>query len=327
MKTLPEYITAIDRTLAEILDTYRQPAELYSPIQYLFDGGGKRIRPLLVLLASEVVGGNAQGSMQAAVAAELLHNFTLVHDDIMDRSALRRGRPTVHMQYDVNTAILSGDVMLGLGMKLLAQSTGTINQPSNVYQLYAQGFIDVCEGQALDMSFANRNDITVDEYFRMIELKTARLLEMCVAIGAMIGGGEASHIQALRTYARDLGVAFQLQDDILDLEGSAEFGKTAGGDLVEGKRTWLVLRARDIVKHNNHPLQTTVAEFFSNNGITANRVPAMRACLDELGVVSEARQIVQRLTDEAFAHLNILPDNPARTLLHSLSMQLMKRNS
>lgn len=326
MTTINDYVSAIEHALSAELETHKEPSELYAPIHYLFQGGGKRIRPLLVLLSAEVVGGNIDTAMPAALAAELLHNFTLVHDDIMDRSALRRGRATIHTKYSTNDAILSGDVLLGLAMRLMAKSVVNNEKASHVYQAFAQGFIDVCEGQSLDMSLASSASTSLDEYFHMIERKTARLLEMCVVIGATIGNGTAMQVQALRTFARDLGVAFQLQDDILDLEGSDEFGKTPGGDLVQGKRTWLMLRARDLTRNDHAAYQPLIAEFFTNNGIPHSKVAEMRTALDVLGVSNEARAIVQHLTNEAFGHLNLLPDTPARDLLRQLANQLMLRS-
>ncbi len=324
MKVLNDYRNEIDKALASTLEEYTTPPELYAPVRYVLEAKGKRIRPILVLLAAEVVGGERKHAIHAALATELLHNFTLVHDDIMDRSALRRGRATVHTHFGENAAILSGDVMMGMAMRLAALSANHAKNPVAVHDVFAKGFIDVCQGQALDMAFTKRLDVQTDEYFHMIEQKTARLLEMCVCIGAMIGNGSEQQIEALRTFARNIGVAFQMQDDLLDLDGSDEFGKTQGGDIIEGKRTWLVLRARDLCSQFPD-CEPVLNEFFANNGLHAERVPAMKQCLESMGVLHEARSIVRSLTDDAFVHLDLLPNNDARYNLKELARLLMGR--
>ncbi|MCO6466600.1 MAG: polyprenyl synthetase family protein [Bradyrhizobiaceae bacterium] len=327
MKQLSDYYQTIEDALQAELACYAEPGELYTPIKYLFDAGGKRLRPTLVLLATEAVGGNIQQAVSAALAVELLHNFTLVHDDIMDSSALRRGRPTIHVQYGENAAILSGDVMIGIGMKLLARSAVHANQQDAVFNAFAQGFIDVCEGQALDMALMHRQHVSVDEYFGMIERKTARLLEASVVIGALIGGATDVQLTNLQTFARNIGIAFQMQDDVLDLMGSEEFGKAAGGDLVEGKRTWLVLRLQEVAHQQGDPCCGIVTDFFANRGIPHSRIAEMRECMVRLGIVKEAQDLVRTLTHEAFTHLHTLPDTAARTLLEDLANGLITRNA
>ncbi|RPI65686.1 MAG: polyprenyl synthetase family protein, partial [Ignavibacteriae bacterium] len=169
---LTSYTERIEVALQQCLDEFTHPGSLYDPVHYLFVGGGKRVRPILTLLSCEAVGGNADHAMSAALAVELLHNFTLVHDDIMDRSPMRRGRPTVHTAFDENTAILSGDVMMGMAMRMLERSARHAPDPIDVITAFSTGLIDVCEGQALDMAFMTRSDVTADEYFHMIEQKT-----------------------------------------------------------------------------------------------------------------------------------------------------------
>ena len=241
------YKTTIDKAIDTCLAEFNTPKKLYEPVHYLFEAGGKRVRPILTALACEIVGGEFEHSIHAAVSVELLHNFTLVHDDIMDRSPMRRGRQTIHEKFDENTAILSGDVIIGIALKQVELSAVHCKNPLQLMTAFSTGLIEVCEGQSMDVSLAERSDVTIDEYFVMIEKKTAKLLEMSVAIGAIIGGGTSEQIENLATFAREVGIAFQLQDDLLDLAGSEQFGKTRGGDLLEGKRTWLILRTRDIL--------------------------------------------------------------------------------
>lgn len=324
--TIQQKLEQIEAALAQALVQYRDPAELYDPVHYVLSAGGKRIRPLLVLLATEAVGGETTDAMNAALAIEMLHNFTLVHDDIMDRSSLRRGRATAHIQFDENSAILSGDVIVGIASKLLSASAQHSHNPSAVFEVFSQGFIDVCEGQALDVAFTKRTDVHPDEYFGMIERKTARLLETSVHIGALVGNGDLQHTNALRTFARDIGLAFQMQDDILDVEGSHGFGKTPGGDLIEGKRTWLMLRAHE--KATDTPeFHELVQTFFLHNGIAPSQVDRMRAHLVQSGVLAEGTAMVEKLTEEAFVHLHKLPDSTARQQLEELATTLMERTT
>jgi geranylgeranyl diphosphate synthase, type II len=330
---LTSYRNEIEAAITVTLQEWEGVPNLYDPIRYLFEGGGKRVRPILTLLACEAVGGERRHAMGGALAAEFLHAFTLLHDDIMDRSPLRRGRDTVHIRYGENAAILSGDVMMGIAMKLTERSALHASDPLSVMSALSQGLIDVCEGQALDMAFMDRTDVSIDEYFAMIERKTSRLLEMSVSIGALIGGGSTAHIAALRQFARDIGLAFQLQDDLLDLIGSERFGKTPGGDIVEGKRTWMILRMRDHASTDSSSQATMskaeplIKRFFAEGGLSSDDVSQVVDAMTELGVISEAEQLVVHHTEEAFRYLAQLPETPARTDLQELATLLMSRTS
>lgn len=324
------YQQEVELALRHALDEFREPAWLYEPVHYLFDGGGKRVRPILTLLACEAVGGVRSAAMPAAIAVELLHNFTLVHDDIMDSSEKRRGRDTVHVKWDTNVAILSGDVMMGMALRLLMRSAQHAERPLDVIDAFTTGLIEVCDGQALDLAFMERRDVTPDEYFTMIERKTARLLEMSVAIGAHVGGSGNGCVESLRTFARDIGIAFQLQDDVLDITGSEQFGKMPGGDILEGKRTWLMLECTRRVREGTDApsLHTQLLNaFYSGGSLTRTDVPAVLAMLHEYNVISDATALVERYTNDAFAHLHALPATPARDLLEGLGRQLMERRS
>ena len=221
---IESYQKAVDEALDKCLANFATPNNLYDPVHYLFEAGGKRVRPILTILACEIVGGTSEQAIPASVAVELLHNFTLVHDDIMDNSPMRRGRNTVHEQYDVNTAILSGDVMIGIALKHVEESAKYAKDPIRLMRAFSTGLIEVCEGQSLDVTLAEASDVKPDEYFTMIEKKTARLLEMSVAIGALIGQASEQQIDDVTTFAREVGIAFQLQDDLLDLHGISEGG-------------------------------------------------------------------------------------------------------
>lgn len=287
------------------------------------------MRPIICVLSSEVCGGSSHDAMSAAIAVELLHTFTLMHDDIMDRSPMRRGRPTVHVKYNENTAILSGDVMIGMAMRMLERSAERAPNPLRVMKAFTTGLIEVCEGQSLDMTFMNRHDVTVEEYFTMIDKKTAKLLEMSAAIGCLIAGGSDDHLDHLTTFMREIGIAFQMQDDLLDLAGSPAFGKSPGGDLLEGKRTWMVLRMRD---HCELPSASAehralINDFFAHNGLTADQIQPMTEALTNIGVVAEAEHRIRTITEDAFQHLDRLPASPARDALGYLAHQLMSRRN
>jgi len=326
---LAPYLADVEKALRGALDEFIEPAWLYQPVHYLFEGGGKRIRPILTLLACEAVGGERAGALPAAVAVELLHNFTLVHDDIMDRSTKRRGRDTVHVKWNESAAILSGDVMMGMAMRLLMRSAHHAPRPLDVIDAFSTGLIEVCDGQALDLAFMDRADVTPEEYFTMIEKKTARLLEMSVAIGANVGGATNGRVAALRAFAREIGIAFQLQDDILDVTGSEAFGKQPGGDIVEGKRTWLMLECarrvrEDLGARDDH--RSLVTAFFASNGLGRDHVPDVLAMMESYGVVADATALVERYTTDAFDHLRSIPATDARHLLERLALQLMQRS-
>ncbi len=320
----------VEQALRSALDEFREPTWLYDPVHYLFDGGGKRVRPMLTLLACEAVGGDRHAALPAAIAVELLHNFTLVHDDIMDSSEKRRGRDTVHVKWDTNVAILSGDVMMGMALRLLMRSAQHAPRPLDVIDAFSTGLIEVCDGQALDLAFMDRRDVTPEEYFAMIERKTARLLEMSVAIGANVGGATNGRVESLRAFARGIGIAFQLQDDVLDIIGSEQFGKMPGGDVLEGKRTWLMLECTrrvqeraDAPEHHLHLLDA----FYASGALTKTDVPAVLDMLHHHNVIADASILVERYTNDAFAHLHTLPPTPARDLLEGLGRQLMERRS
>lgn len=326
--TLAPYRAMIETALAQALDEFREPHCLYDPVHYLFEAGGKRVRPVLTLLACEAVGGRAEHALPASIAIELLHTFTLVHDDIMDSSMKRRGRDTVHRKWNTNTAILSGDVMMGMAMRLLLRSAEYAPRPLDVVDAFSTGLIDVCDGQALDMEFMLRSDVKADEYFMMIERKTARLLETSVAIGASIGGSDHDQRSALQRFAREIGLAFQMQDDILDVYGSEKFGKARGGDIIEGKRTWLMLECCDRVESSAQATEgdrhiTTM--FRAGKPLTSEHVDAVISMLDRYGVMEAATTIVERYTHSAYDALLSLPASTSRDRLHDLASSLMER--
>lgn len=302
----------------------RLPQSLYIPTEHVLQGGGKRVRAVLVMLACEAVGRDGRAALNAGIAVEILHNFTLVHDDIMDRADTRRGRATVHAKWDEGTAILVGDVMIGLAQQRLLQDAG--ERCVEILNAFAQGIIDVCEGQALDREFEKRNDVSPEEYLQMIAMKTGRLVEMAAEIGGLIGGGNADEINALRAYARNIGLAFQIQDDLLDLiADEQEFGKQIGKDIIEGKRTYLVVQA--IRKELDDGERELLNRLLQGPGLPPEEIGAARDMFARHGILDEARADVERYCAEAAACLEKLPNLPARDMLKWFAEMLMRRNS
>ena len=226
------------------------PSKLYEPISYIMRLGGKRIRPVLLLLSSELFNTNANEAIEAALAIETFHNFTLIHDDIMDNAPLRRGQDTVHIKWGVNNAILSGDVMMVEANKHLTNlDTSILKNALHCFNTTAQG---VCEGQQLDMEFEQRTDVSIVEYINMIRLKTAVLVGGAMKLGAIVGGASDQDAEHLYDFGENFGIAFQLQDDILDVYGDpVKFGKQVGGDIISNKQTFLLLKLKELVKDSD----------------------------------------------------------------------------
>ena len=225
------------------------PAELYEPINYALSVGGKRLRPVFMLLACQAFGGDVERTMAAAIALETFHNYTLLHDDLMDNADVRRGKPTVHKRWDANVAILSGDAMLELAYgrmyQALSQADGIAETArQSAFRLFLETTLQVSEGQQYDMNFEHRLDVTLNEYFEMIRLKTGVLIACALEMGALVGGATREQADKLYQYGLQIGSAFQLQDDYLDVFGDAKvFGKSIGGDIHEGKKTYLLISA------------------------------------------------------------------------------------
>ena len=317
----------IDRRSAS-LARRGKPLDLNRGCRYVLSGGGKRIRAILVLLSCEAVGGSIRRALDAGVAVETLHNFTLVHDDIMDHASSRRGRPTVHIRWDVNTALLVGDSLMGLAYSSLSRAARRVDAP--LVELLTQGLLEVCEGQALDLEFEQRSDVTVQEYFTMIEKKTGRLLSVAAEMGGLIGGGTPGQTRALREFGRYLGRAFQLQDDVLDVIAEQEqLGKPIGGDIVAGKKTFLLLKAAESVRGKDRAL---IGRILASRGPLppsrrARAIADVTALYQRYGIIAEAKRQVRRNTTLAVAALGALPRSRATDMLRWLSEALVHRIS
>jgi geranylgeranyl diphosphate synthase type II len=316
--------------LQQILDTAIQslkfpdhPKQLYDPITYIINLGGKRVRPLLVLMATELFGGDANGSIHAAMAIEIFHNFTLVHDDIMDNAPLRRGKATVHEKWSTNIAILSGDVMMVEANKNLAKVNPAFLGPVlNAFNATAQG---VCEGQQLDMEFEGRDDVSIEEYINMIRLKTAVLLGGALKLGAIIAGASEKDADLIYQFGENIGIAFQLQDDILDVYADPEkFGKQVGGDIIANKKTFLLLKAFELADGETRASLDTWTGYKEFN--VQEKVDTVRQVYDTLDIQDIAKESMNNYLNKAlavFAQINVSDERKANLL--TLTDQLMAR--
>jgi geranylgeranyl diphosphate synthase, type II len=317
------YRSLIDARLFA-LTAGRGPDTLYAPVNHIQHGSGKRIRPLLVMISADAVGNAGIDSVDAAVAVETVHNFTLVHDDIMDRAETRRGRETIHKRWDEPTAILAGDVMVGLAYEALVNSS--LPNCLRIVGALTRGIIDVCEGQSLDCAFSRRSDIGIDDYMQMITMKTARLLEIAAEIGALAGNGTPTQVDALRHFARNLGLAFQIQDDLLDLVADEkELGKRIGGDVVEGKRTFLLVTAISEIRNGSD--RQLIDRLLSGPGLPEHDIPAVRDLFERTGVIERAGLEVRRYHDRAMLALESLEPGNGRDDLRTLAAELVERRS
>ena len=240
-ETLKNYKSVVEDKIAVVAKSSR-PSSLYDPVRHAVGGGGKRLRPIIVLAACEAAGGNPEDAIDAAVAVELLHTFTLVHDDIMDKDTLRRGRETVHKKWNSSAAILAGDAILVLAYQSLMRTRG--DKLKDIVNLFNDGILAVCEGQALDIELEEKEEVSNKEYMEMIEKKTGMMIGMAAGIGAIIGGANKKDVTKFRKFGFELGKAFQLQDDLLEITSTkSKMGKSLGSDLVKGKKTFLLINA------------------------------------------------------------------------------------
>lgn len=298
------------------------PPSLYEPARYVLASKGKRIRPVLLLLAADAFGAQVEDALPAAIAIEVFHNFTLVHDDIMDNADTRRGRPTVHVRWDEGTAILVGDLLVARSYDLLSQIDDAY--VPDAMQVYNRMVSALCRGQALDKAFEARTQVSVDEYLDMIQCKTGALIEAALELGAVLGDATDSARSDLRQAARHIGRAFQIQDDLLDLTADNEaWGKAVGGDLMEGKKTFLLLRALEQAADQDRAWFDRIME---EGGLPAEDIPEARRRMRDLGVFDEAREEVERHSRLARNHLDVLPASESTETIHWLIDQMQARH-
>jgi len=305
----------------ESLDWSKDPKGLYEPIGYTLASGGKRIRPTLAMIASSLFGGKEEEVLPAALALEVFHNFTLLHDDVMDRAEVRRGRPTVHVKWNDNTAILSGDQMLIEAYKLLSHvPTDKLPQVLQWFNTMATG---ICEGQQYDVDFEQKNEVSIAEYMKMIELKTSELLAYALKIGGYIAGANPAQLESLYQFGLHIGLAFQIQDDILDVYGNPEtFGKAIGGDICCNKKTFLLLTAFEKADPQS---KAELQQWLAISNRNQEKIAAITAIYDHLGVRAAGETAMEEHTTLALAQLDTLPQNEATAQLRSLAERLATR--
>jgi len=301
----------------------KEPNNLYEPVDYILNLGGKRLRPVLTLMASEVFGAEAKIALDAALAIEVFHNFTLVHDDIMDDAPIRRGKETVHEKWDLNTGILSGDAMLIMAYQFFE------NYESKVFKaliaLFSKTALEVCEGQQYDIDFETRNDVTIPEYLKMIEYKTAVLVGAAMQMGAIIADTDHKNQQAIYDFGRYLGIAFQLQDDYLDAFGNPEtFGKQVGGDIIENKKTYLYLKTLEL---GDQKQQSALVDAMNSSHIKDDeKVTRVKSLFINSGASDATQKAVKNYTDKAFEVLGTLSiTDDKKQVLRLFGEQLMNR--
>ena len=322
MLTITQYREAFLGYLNKKIIT-KEPVNLYEPITYILNLGGKRLRPVLVLMATEIFDTPYEKALDAALAIEVFHNFSLVHDDIMDDAPLRRGKATVHEKWDLNTGILSGDAMLINAYQLFENYDGPVFR--ELSQLFTKTAIQVCEGQQYDVDFENREDVEIKDYLKMIEYKTAVLVGASLQMGAIVGGASQDCKKALYDYGCLLGIAFQLQDDYLDAFGDPEtFGKQLGGDIIENKKTFLYLTALQKAKTTE---ARQLEHLYSINPMDAGgKIEAVKSIFQESGASEIAREEIGKYTRKAFEVLDRIdiPEDKKK-LLKNFGSMLMER--
>lgn len=307
-----------------LIDWQREPRGLYEPIAYTMAAGGKRVRPELAMIACQMFNGREEDVAPAAMALEVFHNFTLLHDDVMDKAEVRRGRPTVHIKWNENTAILSGDQMLIEAYKLL--SGVPADKLPQVLLMFNKMATEICEGQQYDVDFESQSEVKLDEYLKMIRLKTAVLLATALKTGAYIAGANAEEQEKIYQFGINIGLAFQIQDDILDVWGDPKtFGKAVGGDISCNKKTFVLLTALQLAdREHREALDSWLVQTLTDN---TEKISAVKTIYEQLGVRAKCEEAVETYTSHALELLHQLPQNTATQQLLMLANKLNTRKS
>ena len=303
-----ELLSLFERHIAQ-MPTPEEPQRLYAPIKYGLEEGGKRIRPTLLMLSYNLYAEDVERALMPAMAVEIFHNFTLLHDDIMDNASMRRGRPSVPAKWGDNVAILSGDAMLILAYNYLQRTAS--ERLSQIFERFNKMAAEVCEGQQFDMDFETQQKVSVVDYMQMIELKTAALLAGSATIGAILAGASDGDCKRLYSFAREVGLAFQLQDDLLDSYGDERLGKKIGGDILEGKKTILMIEA--FSRANEEQREVLRTTHLRNDLSDAEKISKIKALYDELGVPERVEQQIAQKFQKALSILDTLEVPQERT--------------
>ena len=307
-RTNNEILELFESALAQ-LSMPEEPELLFTPIIYSMSGGGKRLRPVLLLITAEAFGGSIEEAMPTALAVEIFHNFTLLHDDIMDNADVRRGKPSVYAKWGGNVALLSGDAMLITAYKSLAKISS--ERLPKVMNIFSDMALAVCEGQQYDMDFETMSKVSVEEYMQMIERKTSALLSGSAMIGATMAGADEEDIKKIYRFATELGLAFQLQDDVLDSYGDKALGKKIGGDILEGKKTFLMIQALNRASAEEREILTTT--HLRQDIAEQEKIDIVKALYDKLDVKRVAEQQIELRFERALAVLDTLSVAGERT--------------
>ena len=302
----------------------KSPRNLYDPVIYTLQLGGKRLRPALVLFACDLFGTNIRKALKPAIGIEIFHNFTLLHDDIMDQAPIRRGKPSVYRKWNTNIAILSGDTMFALAYKYMAAVEK--NALPAVLDIFTKTAIEVCEGQQLDMDFESKKQITIDEYLNMIRLKTAVLLGCSLKVGAYCANASEKDAEALYHWGINMGLAFQLKDDYLDVYADSDkFGKQSGGDIISGKKTFLYLKA---VEKSGAKEKETLIKLYNNTETDKNhKVSEVKTFFNNLNIRKETRQKIDYYAEKASGYLNKMGINSSKLdMFREISNMIINRN-
>ncbi len=320
-----EELTKLVENSIKKLSFKQEPAALYQPIEYTLQNGGKRVRPLLTLLACNMFSENIEAAIYPALGFEVFHNFTLLHDDLMDNAPVRRNKPTVHIKWDNNTAILSGDAMMIEAYKLIDKTPDYCFR--DITRLFNKTAIEICEGQMFDMQYEKQDNVTENQYIEMIRLKTAVLIAACLKAGAIIGNANNTDAGLLYNFGINLGLAFQLIDDWLDSFGNQEnFGKKIGGDIISNKKTFLLIKA---LETNNTQIKTELLNWINKTNFNNDdKIKAVKDIFNTLNISDITLQKANYYSDKAFDCLNKvgLPGNKKEQLL-SLGKTLLTRNN
>jgi geranylgeranyl diphosphate synthase, type II len=322
MHSIYQYQVFISDYLQSEYET-KEPQNLYHPIHYILGLGGKRMRPVLTLMTAEVFDTDYKKALPAALAVEVFHNFSLVHDDIMDDAPLRRGNETVHEKWNVNTAILSGDAMLILAYQYFEKYTTDVFR--ELAKLFSKTALEVCEGQQYDVDFETREDVTIPEYLKMIQYKTAVLVGAAMKMGAIVAETSQENADLIYDFGLNLGLAFQLQDDYLDAFGDPEtFGKQVGGDIIENKKTYLYLKAMEF--SDDHQKEQLLHLFSIHPTDNSDKIQTVKEIFNTSGASKATQQAIQDYTLKAFATLQKIGiDNEKKEKLQSFGENLMGR--
>ena len=323
MQTIQFYQTEFLKFLNDF-KIEKQPESLYQPVNYILALGGKRLRPTLTLMTTELFDGDYNQALNAALSIEVFHNFSLIHDDIMDAAPLRRGKETVHEKWDVNTGILSGDAMLIMAYQLFENYDAKTFQ--ELAKLFSKTALEVCEGQQYDMDFETRDDVSIDEYLKMIEYKTAVLVGAAMKMGAIVANTSQSNQDSIYEFGKNLGIAFQLQDDYLDAFGDPEtFGKQVGGDIIENKKTFLYLKA---LEFSNPEDRLQLEHLFEVNPTDATeKIETVKHIFISSGSAEATQLEIKNYTNKSFSILeNLSISDTKKAVLTQFGKVLMNRN-